>query len=165
MSLLHSSRDAACRRGRLPVRTAAGGRCLFALVAGILLLGSVPPALPDSLQVIRQGEYTLLSGGLDEAEVAELTQLMPRYQIQLVFRRADSKEGLTGVHVRLRNTAGELVVETVTRGPWLYVNPPAGGRYTVEAEHAGETLTRTRDLTGRRYLQLEFTFGAGAANP
>ena len=138
-------------------------RRLLAAAAGIALLACALPALPDGLKESRQGEYTLVSGGNDDAEVAQLEKLAPRYQIQLLFLRSEDKSGLPGVRVRVRNTAGDVVVETTTRGPWLYVNPPAGGRYTIEAEHAGETQTKTRDLVGRRYLQLEFAFGGAGA--
>ncbi len=139
-------------------------RCRRPLLAaaGFALLSCTLPALADVLKESRQGDYTLVSGGNDEAEVAQLEKLAPRYQIQLLFLRSEDKAGLTGVRVRVRNTGGDLVVETTARGPWLYVNPPAGGRYTIEAEHDGEVLSKTRDLVGRRYLQLEFAFGAGA---
>ena len=33
-----------------------------------------------------------------------------------------------------------------------------GGRYTIDAAYNGETLSETKDLTGRRYLRLRFTF-------
>ncbi len=137
-------------------------RRLMLATAGVALLSCALPALPDPLKESRQGDYTLVSGGNDDAEVAQLEKLAPRYQIQLLFLRSEDKAGLPGVQVRVRNTAGDLVVETTTRGPWLYVNPPSGGRYTIEAEHGGEVLKKTRDLVGRRYLQLEFVFGATA---
>jgi hypothetical protein len=138
-------------------------RRLLLSAAGCALLSCALPALADPLKESRQGDYTLVSGGNDEAEVAQLEKLAPRYQIQLLFLRKEDKSGLPGVQVRVRNTAGDLMVETTTRGPWLYVNPPAGGRYTIEAEYDGEVLAKTRDLVGRRYLQLEFQFGAAAA--
>ena len=40
------------------------------------------------------------------------------------------------------------------------MNPPAGGRFIIDAEYNGEKLTRTKDLVGRRYLVLEFKFRA-----
>lgn len=138
-------------------------RRLLAAIAGAALLVCALPALPDGLKESRQGEYTIVSGGNDEAELAQLEKLAPRHQIQLLFLRSEDKAGLPGVRVRVRNTAGDLVVETTSSGPRLFVNPPAGGRYTIEAEYAGEVLVKTRDLVGRRYLQLEFAFGAAGA--
>jgi len=54
---------------------------------------------------------------------------------------------------------GDVEVDTVSRGPYLYVNPPASGRFTIEAELGEEKLSMTRDLVGRRYLHLLFEFG------
>lgn len=137
-------------------------RLMMAALAGLATLLTLPLALADGLKQGRQGDYTLVSGGVNEAEVDELEKLAARYQIQLVFKRHGTKEGVTGVKVRVRNTPGDLVVETTSVGPYVYVNPPSGGRYTVEVELDGETLTKTRDLVGRRYLHLEFDFGSGA---
>ncbi len=138
-------------------------RLMMAALAGLAVLLAMPLAQADGLKQGRQGDYTLVSGGVNEAEVDELEKLAARYQIQLLFKRQGSKDGVTGVKVRVRNTPGDLVVETTSVGPYVYVNPPSGGRYTVEAELDGETLSKTRDLVGRRYLHLEFDFGSGAA--
>ncbi len=133
----------------------------IALAVVMLTCSSAP--LADALKSGRQGEYTLVSGGNSDSEVAELQKLAPRYQIQLLFKHQGDKSGMSGVRVGVRNTAGDLMVEATSTGPYMYVNPPSGGRYTIEAEYQGETLTRTRDLVGRRYLQLEFDFGTEAA--
>ncbi len=135
---------------------------LLCTMAGVVALAVAPHALSDGLKQGRQGEYTLVSGGVNSAEIEALEKLAQRYQIQLVFKQQGDSASLTGVRVRVFNTAGDLVVETTSTGPYLYVNPPAGGRFTIEAEHEGETLKKTRDLVGRRYLHLEFDFGTGA---
>jgi hypothetical protein len=38
------------------------------------------------------------------------------------------------------------------------MNPPAGGRFIIDAEYHGEKQSATKDLVGRRYLVLEFKF-------
>ncbi len=145
---------------RLP--TAFLLRRLLVAIAGLAALAGTPMTLAEGLKHSRQGDYTLVSGGLDSAELEALDKLAPRYQIQLLFKQRGNKDGLSGVRVSVRNTAGDIVVETTVLGPYLYLNPPAGGRFTIEAELEGETLTRTRDLVGRRYLHLEFDFGTKA---
>lgn len=146
------------------LHSAFPGRGLLIVVAGAAVLAFAPMTLADGLKQSRQGDYTLINGGNTDAEVAELEKLAPRYPIQLLFKHQGERAGMAGVRVTVRNTAGDLVVETTTRGPYLYMNPPAGGRFTIAAEHLGETLTKTRDLVGRRYLQLEFDFGIGASS-
>lgn len=118
------------------------------------------PAQADEPKVSRQGDYSYVSGGLSDDEQRQFEQLAPRYLIQLVFKRNGDKADVSGVKVRIRNTAGDLVLETATLGPYLYVNPPSGGRFTIEAEFMQQTQAKTRDLVGRRYLHLEFDFAA-----
>ncbi len=118
------------------------------------------PAQADELKVSRQGDYSYVSGGLNDEEQRQFEQLAPRYLIQLVFKRNGDKAEVSGVKVRIKNTAGDLVLETATLGPYLYVNPPSGGRFTIEAEFMQQTQAKTRDLVGRRYLHLEFDFAA-----
>jgi len=84
------------------------------LLAAVALLACALPALPDGLKESRQGEYTIVSGGNDEDELAQLEKLAPRHQIQLLFLRSEDKAGLPGVRVRVRNTAGDLVVDGAT---------------------------------------------------
>jgi hypothetical protein len=56
---------------------------------------------------------------------------------------------------------GDRVIEAVSDGPFFHFNPPSG-RWTMDAELDGETVSRTVDLIGRRYILLEFHFkGAG----
>ncbi len=50
------------------------------------------------------------------------------------------------------------MIEAVSDGPYFYMNPPAGGRFVIDAEYNGEKQTMTKDLVGRRYLVLEFKF-------
>ena len=49
----------------------------------------------------------------------------------------------------------------MSEGPAFYFNPPSG-RWTIDAEYNGETVSKTVDLIGRRYIVLEFDFkGSG----
>ncbi|MND06741.1 hypothetical protein D3C83_282980 [compost metagenome] len=50
------------------------------------------------------------------------------------------------------------MIEALSEGPYFYINPPAGGRFTIDAEYNGEKQSLTKDLIGRRYLVLEYKF-------
>lgn len=132
------------------------GLSLLLLLAAQLM---VPVAQADEMKLRRQGEYTFISGGLNEEETAFLDAQAPKYPIQLVFRNHGLIDGVKDVNITVRNVKGEAVVEALSRGPYFYVNPPAGGRFTIEAELSGEKLSMTKDLVGRRYLHLVFEFG------
>jgi hypothetical protein len=129
----------------------------FVLCAFALSL-YVPLAQADVLKIQRQGEYTFITGGIDDDERALLEVQAPKYPIQLVLRNngqlIDSKEIL----IRVKNVSGELMVEAKALGPFFYINPPASGRFTLEAQLGAQSIVMTKDLVGRRYLNLVFDF-------
>ena len=129
----------------------------FVLCAFALSL-YVPLAQADVLKIQRQGEYTFITGGIDDDERAFLEVQAPKYPIQLVIRNngllSESKEILT----RVKNVSGELMVEAKALGPFFYINPPASGRFTLEAQLGAQSIVMTKDLVGRRYLNLVFDF-------
>ena len=129
----------------------------FVLCAFALSL-YVPLAQADTLKIQRQGEYTFITGGIDDDERAFLEVQAPKYPIQLVIRNngqlIESKEIL----IRVKNVSGELMVEAKALGPFFYINPPASGRFTLEAQLGAQSIVMTKDLVGRRYLNLVFDF-------
>ena len=129
----------------------------FVLCAFALSL-YVPLAQADVLKIQRQGEYTFITGGIDDDERAFLDVQAPKYPIQLVIRNngllSESKEIL----IRVKNVSGELMVEAKALGPFFYINPPASGRFTLEAQLGAQSIVMTKDLVGRRYLNLVFDF-------
>ena len=129
----------------------------FVLCAFALSL-YVPLAQADVLKIQRQGEYTFITGGIDDDERAFLEAQAPKYPIQLVLRNngqlIDGKEIL----IRVKNVSGELMVEAKALGPFFYINPPASGRFTLEAQLGAQSIVMTKDLVGRRYLNLVFDF-------
>ena len=129
----------------------------FVLCAFALSL-YVPLAQADILKIQRQGEYTFITGGIDDDERAFLEAQAPKYPIQLVLRNngqlIDGKE----IVIRVKNVSGELMVEAKALGPFFYINPPASGRFTLEAQLGAQSIVMTKDLVGRRYLNLVFDF-------
>ncbi len=131
------------------------GLSLLLLLAAQLFV----PAQADEIKVQRQGEYTFITGGLTEEEGKFLEAQAPKYPIQLMFRYATRIDDVKEVTVRVLDVKGDVVVEAKSKGPYFYINPPASGRFTIEAELNQEKLSMTKDLVGRRYLHLLFEFG------
>jgi hypothetical protein len=129
----------------------------FVLCAFALSL-YVPLAQADVLKIQRQGEYTFITGGIDDDERAFLEVQAPKYPIQLVIRNNGQLIESKDVIMRVKNVSGELMVETKALGPFFYINPPSSGRYTLEAQWGSQAITMTKDLVGRRYLNLVFDF-------
>ncbi len=112
----------------------------------------------QAIKLQRQGEYTFITGGLNDEEQSYLEAQAPKYPIQLVFRNNGQITDVKDVALRVKNVVGDVMVETRIKGPFLYLNPPASGRYTFEADLGAETISMTKDLIGRRYLHLVFDF-------
>jgi hypothetical protein len=114
------------------------------------------------IKVHKQSGIPYVSGGKDEAERKEMQRIANKYPMQLVFTKDGSPEGVNGVKVAVKDMKGDRVIEAVSDGPFFHFNPPSG-RWTMDAELDGETVSRTVDLIGRRYILLEFHFkGAGS---
>lgn len=133
------------------------------LVIAILLMLAAPALHADEAEppkVNKKAGSTWVSGGGAEADRKALFKLAPKFPIQLIFQVGGEIEGVTGVKVTLRDQYGESMLDVVSEGPYLYINPPAGGRFTIDAEYNGEKQSQTKDLVGRRYLILEYKFAA-----
>ncbi|MCW5623964.1 MAG: hypothetical protein KIT73_04500 [Burkholderiales bacterium] len=130
------------------------------IAAALALVLAATVAFADEaalgIKIYRQSGISYVTGGNgDEAKAFE--QIAKRYPVQIVFTVAGQHVDLDGVKVVVRDGKGDSVVEARSRGPLFYVNTPSG-RWTFEAEFDGETITKTKDLTGRRYLVLDFDF-------
>jgi len=117
----------------------------------------------QTIKLQKQGEYSFITGGLSDEEQTYLQEQSPKYPIQLIFRNHSEITGVKDVVLRVKNVSGDLMVETKTTGPFLYLNPPASGRFTFEADMGEETISMTKDLIGRRYLRLVFDFNKAKA--
>ena len=109
-------------------------------------------------KVHKQGGSTYVSGGYDPAERKAMFKIANKFPIQLIFEIEGHDLDMKGVKVTLTDQSGNSVIEAVSDGPYFYMNPPAGGRFTIDAEYQGEKQSMTKDLVGRRYLVLEYKF-------
>jgi hypothetical protein len=109
-------------------------------------------------KVHKQGSSTYVTGGLTADDKEALFKVAPKYPIHLIFQLNGEAANVTGVRVRVKDTTGDVIVEAASEGPYMYVNPPSGGRFTIEAEYEGQKQAFTKDLVGRRYLVLEYKF-------
>jgi hypothetical protein len=131
----------------------------FALALAVAAAAAGPAAAVDEasvgIKVHRQSNINYVTGGAGEA-AEDFAAVAARYPIHLRLTvdgvRTDVIEG---VRIRVVDTLGNAVVDAPAEGPLFYVNPPSG-RWTFEVEWHGKVLRQTKDLTGRRYLDLTF---------
>jgi hypothetical protein len=116
------------------------------------------PMAAADIEIHRQQSARYASGGVTSEEVKEMQKLAPRFPIQLYFLAQGSSEPVSGVNVTVRDIQGDTVLQAQSEGPMFFIDV-VGGRYTIDAEYGGETLSETKDQTGRRYLRIKYRFG------
>ena len=136
----------------------------ISVIAGLLLALAAPLLLAvdevEPPKVRKQGATTYVTGGLGEAERKAFIKIAAKFPIQLIFEVEGQEADINGVKVTLTDQSENALIEAVSAGPYFYMNPPAGGRFIIDAEYNGEKQTMTKDLVGRRYLVLTFKFHA-----
>lgn len=116
---------------------------ILAVAASAIMYG--PQAVAQMPEVRSAGPVNYVSGGVGEAEIAAMKQAAMKYPLELVFvqNAVPRDQYLAGVGVRIENSRGQVVLETVADGPFLLAQLPAG-RYTVSARL--EDIVKRRDL-------------------
>ena len=121
--------------------------------------GQVPCAMAE-MDIHTEQDVRYVTGGMTPEERKEMKKLAPRFPIHLFFAAKGHEGPVEGVNVTVRNVEGTVILKQKSQGPLFFVEV-IGGRYTIDAEYDGETQSETKDLTGRRYLQLRFIFNEG----
>lgn len=124
-----------------------------------LMLSAAAVAVDEAsvgIKVHRQSGINYVTGGNGDSAEA-FTEISARYPVHIHFTVGGARVELSGVKVRVVDVKGDALVEADSEGPLFYVNPPSG-RWTFEVEWKGQSLKQTKDLTGRRYLDIAFDF-------
>lgn len=132
------------------------------LVIALCFALGAAPALAEQkpfadVPLHKQSGIDYVSAGMTPEEKHEMQRIAARYPMQLVFTAEGEAPELKGVKVTLKDLKGDVLLQAVADGPMFYFNPPSG-RWTMEAEYKGQTVSRTVDLVGRRYIVLPFHF-------
>ena len=87
-----------------------------------------------------------------------LRQVAAEYNLKLVFA-AQQGNYLSEIPVMIKDSQGQVVLETVTEGPWLYVDVPAG-TYTVTATAYEQTRQQVARVNQSGQSELRFAWRA-----
>lgn len=102
------------------------------------------------------GDARVLSGGVGSGAREELAQQARGYELKLVFT---SEKGayLADVPVQVTDGKGNVVVDAVSQGPWMFVDL-SPGTYTVKATYDGKTESRRVSVAGgQKTLQFRWS--------
>lgn len=130
---------------------------IFSVLMLLLGICIMFPYAAAEIEIHEQQGVRYVTGGGSAESDEEMKQLAARFPIHLVFAAGGLEEPIEGVNVTVRDVKGTVILEAKSEGPLLFVDV-GSGRYTIEAEYAGEKQVQTKDLTGRRYLRLRYTF-------
>lgn len=134
-------------------------KLIFPVILWLLTMAGsgFAPIATAEIEIHKQQGTRYVSGGITSEEVKEMQKLAPRFPVQLYFRAEGSEDPIIGVNVTVRDIQGDVVLQAQSDGPMFFVDV-VGGRYTIDAEYDGETLSETKDQTGRRYLRIKYRF-------
>jgi len=123
---------------------------LVALTASPVLAfsGATPPPgrLSNGVQV--------LSGGVGEVEREVMQRTTDDYDLKAIFS-LDRGAYLSDVNVTIRNSRGDVVVDTITQGPWFFANLEPGS-YRITASKHGRTFEEHVTVANARQTTVEF---------
>jgi hypothetical protein len=98
-----------------------------------------------------------VSGGASIEDAQALEQQRNDYRLWLVTAAAGSGAWLAGAQTVVRDSRGNVVLDTVLGGPYLMVDL-APGRYTIDVTHEGQRRTQNVNVgaSGTRQVVMYF---------
>lgn len=124
------------------------------LSAGVLLFAAT--GFTQSIEVKNYGGIPYMSGGIGLGERQEMESMAHNYNLKLLFAVQQGKY-LSNVDVVITGSAGNIVLEAVSEGPWFYAQLPAG-TYTVSATTLGKMIRKSVHVRGGTRAQLNFVW-------
>lgn len=111
------------------------------------------------------GANKVISGGVGMAARDHMSQRAEDYELKLVFAATPSGDYLAEIPVTIKDRSGNTVVNTVSNGPWMFVDLPTG-TYSVQARYDGRTETRQVAVTSgsQRIVYVRFPRDTNAMN-
>lgn len=107
---------------------------------------------PDPMQIERQNGIAFLTGGVSDQEQAAIKEWGDRFNLKVLMALEEGNY-LSDVDIRISDAQGNTVLETVSRGPFLYAELPPG-TYTVTARAQGEVQEQTAQV-GQGQAQVD----------
>lgn len=120
-----------------------------------------PAAADDLFEEKSQGSVRYATGGIGADEVAAFKAAAPRYPLELLFAQNASPHDvyLADVQVTVRGSSGQVVLDTVSGGPFLLAKLPPG-RYRIEADNGGVVKQQTVEVSAGQHRRVVFVWQA-----
>jgi len=128
---------------------------LFIAIGCLLAAGASPAAAAKVYVPPFQGHEAVdshgisyMSGGVSVEERNLMDKMSPDYNLKLVFDIFNG-DYLSNIKVKIQNLKGKDIIDTTTKGPFLYTKLPSG-TYKVIANFRGDQITRTVKVGGNQ---------------
>jgi hypothetical protein len=104
------------------------------------------------------GPVTYISGGIGADRSVEMRREASKFPLGLEFVQGKKEQHaiyLANVQVTIKDAAGKILLATRAEGPYLLAKLP-DGRYTINAEHAGRSETRSVNVERGKHEMVVF---------
>lgn len=118
-----------------------------------------PAAADELLEEKTQGTVRYATGGIGEAAVAAFKTAAQKYPLELLFAQKASPNDvyLADVKVIVRGPSGQVVLDTVSGGPFLLAQLPPG-KYRIEADNDGVVKQQTVEVRAGQHRRVVFVW-------
>ena len=132
----------------------------FAAAFLITSIAYLSPAAADGrVEEKSQGSVRYATGGIGADEVAAFKAAAPQYPLELLFAQKASPNDvyLADVKVIVKSASGQVLLDTVSGGPFLLVRLPAG-KYRIEADSDGVVKQQAVELKAGQHRRVVFVW-------
>jgi hypothetical protein len=130
------------------------------VLCGSLVVMPIATFAEDMMQMHTSemmGEVSYVSGGIGESELEMMQGRAKDYSLEFVFvqKLKQKEEYLADVNVKIQDAHHNVVLETVTEGPYLFLNLPKG-KYSVSAEYNGDVKLKNVVVNTKKHQKVVF---------
>lgn len=107
-------------------------------------------------------EVCFISGGISGDEVSQFKARAREFLFEIVFvQKADTEDNnrieeyLAEVQLKIKDSKGNVVVDTTTEGPFFLADLPLG-KYQIIAEHDGIIKTNIVRIAAKKHQRIVF---------
>lgn len=107
-------------------------------------------------------EVCFISGGIGDDEVSQFKARAREFLFEIVFvQKADTEDNnrieeyLAEVQLKIKDSKGNIVVDTTTEGPFFLADLPLG-KYQITAEHDGIIKTNAVRIAAKKHQRIVF---------
>lgn len=120
-----------------------------------------PAAAQGRVEEKSQGSVRYATGGIGADEVAAFKAAAPQYPLELLFAQKASPNDvyLSDVKVTVKAASGQVLLDTVSAGPFLLARLPAG-KYRIEADSDGVVKQQAVELRAGQHRRVVFVWDA-----